>query len=155
MAPRDDVAGSHESTSADWLVHVAIIVAITAVHALLLPTLTLGLHIPLAAPAANGPRIFGTEGFSPAVLFAFGAYLPFDALTYVLLALIAYATDVERLRRTADLNASALRAELSASRLSALRAQLRPHFFLNALNSAAVLAKRGDAILAQALAAES
>ena len=88
------------------------------------------------------------------MLLAFVAYLPFDALAYVLLALIAYATDVERIRRALDLSASALRAELASSRLSALRAQLRPHFFLNALNSAAVLARRGDAPAAADMLAE-
>lgn len=49
----------------------------------------------------------------------------------------------ERARRL-EQAAAELRAQLAESRLAVLRARLDPHFLFNALNSAMVLARRGD-----------
>ncbi|MGD8496159.1 MAG: histidine kinase [Gemmatimonadales bacterium] len=48
-----------------------------------------------------------------------------------------------RQRRT-ELEAARLEAQLSEARLAALRMQLNPHFFFNALNTATVLVRDGD-----------
>jgi signal transduction histidine kinase len=80
---------------------------------------------------------------------AFGAYLPLDAVTFVLLWTLAYGSNADRhLReaaRVSDAKAASLSAELNASKLSALRAQLQPHFLFNAINTAVVLSSKGDA----------
>jgi len=52
-------------------------------------------------------------------------------------------TSGQRSRRL-EQTAADLRARLAESQLAVLRAQLDPHFLFNALNSAAVLARRGD-----------
>lgn len=83
---------------------------------------------------------------------AFGAYLPLDAVTFVLLWTLAYGSNADRhLRdaaRVSAAKAASLSAELNAAKLSALRAQLQPHFLFNAINTAVVLSSKGDAAAA-------
>jgi two-component system, LytTR family, sensor kinase len=114
-----------------------ILIAAAAVHAVVLVAATLLLFIPL-----------GPGGTVTTLGWVFAAYLPIDALLAVLLRAIAFAADAQRHARQRAQEESerqaGLRAELHASRLDALRAQLRPHFFLNALNAAVTLARRGE-----------
>jgi LytS/YehU family sensor histidine kinase len=61
-------------------------------------------------------------------------------------AMLAVAQGVVGRERTGRLERTAahLRAQLAESQLATLRAQLDPHFLFNALNSVAVLARRGE-----------
>ena len=125
--------------TADGVATVAIqIVALAAVHAIALVLLTGMLFIPL-----------GDSGIIAQMAHAFGAYLPLDLVTFVLLRTLAYVSDADRhLREAADRSAAmaaSLSAELNASRLSALKAQLRPHFLFNAINAAVALSLKADA----------
>jgi LytS/YehU family sensor histidine kinase len=57
----------------------------------------------------------------------------------------AYLSDADRRARDAAIREGAARGELAVARLAGLRAQLRPHFLFNALNTASMLAGRNDA----------
>lgn len=128
-------ASAGDEIGADEIVsHGLIIAGIAAFHALLMPAGTRLLFIPL-----------GTVSFAGAVAWAFVAYLPLDALTYAALCAVAYAADADRRARAAAARERTMQGELALARLAGLRAQLRPHFLFNALNTASVLAGRGDA----------
>ena len=75
-------------------------------------------------------------------LIDFGFYLATFAVVYAVVA-IGAALDAQRRRQQADAENLALRLELERQRLSALRAQLEPHFLFNALNAISGLV-RGD-----------
>lgn len=107
--------------------HATLVLTIAIAHAVSLTLVTRGLFVPL-----------GPATIPQAILWAFAAYLPLDALTYCLIVGIAHAYDSSRRIRQ-------VQGELAAARLATLQAQLRPHFLFNALNAASVLAKRGDA----------
>ncbi len=133
---RDDRA---PAPTADGVATVAIeIVGLAAVHAVMLVLLTRILFIPL-----------GDSGALAQMGHAFGAYLPLDIVTFVLLRTLAYVSDADRHLRDAAARSAAkaasLSAELNAGRLSALKAQLRPHFLFNSINAAVALSMRGDA----------
>jgi hypothetical protein len=113
--------------------HALIIVGVAVAHALFLPLITRGLFIPL-----------GSATFASAIGWAGVAYLPLDALAYVAVWGAAYLSDADRRARDAALREGAARGELAVARLAELRAQLRPHFLFNALNTASMLAARGD-----------
>ncbi|WP_148306158.1 histidine kinase [Gemmatirosa kalamazoonensis] len=112
----------------------ALVVGVAGVHGLALVALTRALFVPL-----------GPASFVAAAVWAFAAYLPLDALAGVLVAAIARASDAERLATESARRTAALTAAATEGRLAALTAQLRPHFLFNALNTALVLARRGDA----------
>ena len=115
------------------LSHAALVLAIAVTHAVLMPAGTRILFIPL-----------GATSFAGAIAWAFVAYLPIDALTYAALCGVGYAADSGRRARAAATRERAVQGELAVARLAGLRAQLRPHFLFNALNTASVLAARGD-----------
>lgn len=119
---------------AELVVHGAIVACIAATHALVLPLLTRALMVPL-----------GPDGLHGAVLWAFAALLPLDALTYCLIIGLGHASNASRRARAAASREAAVRGELATTRLASLRAQLRPHFLFSALNAATVLTRRGDA----------
>ena len=121
-------------TPRELVAHAGIVAMLAAAHALVLPFLTIVLRVPL-----------GAGGFEGAIPWALAAYLPLDALTYVLIVGLAHASDVDRLARAALARETAIKGELSVARLASLRAQLQPHFLFNALNAATVLIRRGDA----------
>lgn len=114
--------------------HTPVVLGIAVAHALLLPLVTRGLFIPL-----GGTTIAGAIGW------ALMAYLPLDTLAYVAVWGAAYLSDADRRARDAAISEGAARGELAVARLAGLRAQLRPHFLFNALNTASMLATRGDA----------
>jgi two-component system, LytTR family, sensor kinase len=123
-APKPDEVVAHALTA----------VAIAATHAVLLVLGTLVVHVPL-----------GTSSVANAIGWAFAAYLPLDVLTYVAVAGAAYASNADRRAHAAATREGAVRGELAVAQLAGLRAQLRPHFLFNALNTASVMAGRGDA----------
>lgn len=126
------------SPTVEGIATVAVrVVTLAALHAITLVLLTAMLFIPL-----------GDAGFAAQMAHAFGAYLPLDIVTFVMLRTLAYVSDADRhLRDAADRSAAkaaSLSAELNASRLGALRTQLRPHFLFNTINAAVALTLKGD-----------
>jgi signal transduction histidine kinase len=113
--------------------HALIILGVAASHSLLAPLVTRALFIPL-----------GTSSIVGSAAWALVAYLPLDTLTYLSVCSAAYASDVDRRARALAAREAAVRGELAVAQLASLRAQLRPHFLFNALNTASVLAARGD-----------
>jgi two-component system, LytTR family, sensor kinase len=58
-----------------------------------------------------------------------------DLLTYIVILGVIFANREFQIRRTADVRAAELAAELSQARLKHLTAQIEPHFLFNALNA--------------------
>jgi signal transduction histidine kinase len=58
-----------------------------------------------------------------------------DLITYVVILVVIFASREFRIRRTGDLRAAELTAELDQARLKALTAQIEPHFLFNTLNA--------------------
>ena len=58
-----------------------------------------------------------------------------DLITYVVILVVIFANREFRVRRTSDLRAAELAAELDQARLKALTAQIEPHFLFNTLNA--------------------
>ncbi len=97
---------------------VATVTGLAVVHAAILMAISRALFVPVTVTPE-------------AIAWSAAGYVPLDALVYLLTLALAHLSDADRLTRSA--------------RAAALRVQLRPHFFFNALNAASVLARRGDA----------
>lgn len=70
--------------------------------------------------------------------------LPYDLLAYAAILGLVIAVDIWRRYREGQLAAAAMGQELAVARLQALRTQINPHFLFNAMNSIAMLVRRGD-----------
>ena len=131
--------GKADSLTADSIATtLAQVVGLAMVHAIVLVLFTRILLIPP-----------GDQEMFVRIGHAFAAYLPLDMVTFLLLWTLAYVSNADRhLREAARVSAAkaaSLSAELNAGKLSALRAQLQPHFLFNAINAAVVLSSKGDA----------
>ena len=71
-------------------------------------------------------------------------WLPLQPLIYAGVLATGVALDAARRRRDAELSRAQLETQLAHAQLSALRAQLQPHFLFNTLNAAVALARAGD-----------
>jgi len=58
-----------------------------------------------------------------------------DLVTYVIILVVIFANREFKIRRTGELRAAELAAELGQARLKHLTAQIEPHFLFNALNA--------------------
>jgi LytS/YehU family sensor histidine kinase len=83
----------------------------------------------------------------------FGA-LPTHALTATMLSLVGSWTNARRQRARALDREATLQAHATQAELDALRERTQPHFVLNALNTVAALARRGDTDAASEVAAD-
>jgi signal transduction histidine kinase len=72
-------------------------------------------------------------------------WLPYQLLVYAGVLATGLALESARRRRAAELGRAQLETQLAYAQLSALRAQLNPHFLFNTLNAAVALARAGDA----------
>lgn len=73
------------------------------------------------------------------------SWLASNLTAYFGIAAVFLGLDIAGRVGRRERQAAALRAELTEARLSALRAQLEPHFLFNALNSTAMLVRQGEA----------
>jgi two-component system LytT family sensor kinase len=73
-------------------------------------------------------------GFDSLVVQAFYE-LQKDLITYVVILVVIFANREFQVRRTSDLRAAELAAELGQARLKHLTAQIEPHFLFNTLNA--------------------
>jgi type II secretory pathway pseudopilin PulG len=71
-------------------------------------------------------------------------WLPLQPLIYAGVLATGVALDAARRRRDAELSRAQLETQLAHAQLSALRAQLQPHFLFNTLNAAVALARAGN-----------
>jgi two-component system, LytTR family, sensor kinase len=78
--------------------------------------------------------------------------LPSTLLKVCSLLLVAYGVSYARRHRAREIAASRLETELAGARLSALKAQLHPHFLFNAFNSVSALLGRDPAAAREMLA---
>jgi len=94
-----------------------------------------------------GYRITRPETYTlwAAVRMSVFDWLPFQPLIYAGVLAAGLAVDAGRRRRDAELARAQLETQLAVAQLSALRAQLQPHFLFNTLNAAVALARAGDA----------
>ena len=69
---------------------------------------------------------------------------PLQPLIYAGVLATGVALDAARRRRDAELGRAQLETQLAHAQLSALRAQLQPHFLFNTLSAAVALARAGD-----------
>jgi len=112
------------------------------VHVLV--ALGLGAGYALVAALAWTAFLDGQTPFGRLVLSWYLAGLPTMVLCYFGILGAGRATYWFWRHRRAELTAARLETQLSEARLSALRMQLNPHFFFNALNTATVLVRDGD-----------
>ena len=116
------------------VLHLGIAVLVTVVHAML----------EIGVQHALGIR-HSTIGIFTMITFQRAFWqLPYDLLAYVAILGLVIAVDVWRRYREGQIAAAAMGQELAVARLQALRTQINPHFLFNAMNSIAMLVRRGD-----------
>lgn len=100
------------------------------------------------ATGVLGQLEFGTAyaaDFADALRMGATDWLPLQVLVYAAVVCAGIAISSARRRRAAELGKAQLETQLAYAQLSALRAQLQPHFLFNTLNAAVALARAGDA----------
>ena len=71
-------------------------------------------------------------------------HLHFNLLTYWALVALSHAADYYRKYQERELSAAQLRTQLAHAQLTALKAQLHPHFLFNTLNAIVVLVRKSS-----------
>ncbi len=102
----------------------------------------------LAMPDAHGGVVLRRH-------FVGGPLAILDPLAYAALVGIVHSVRFHRRSREREERAAALEAQLTKARLSALQAQLHPHFLFNALNAISTLLRRDTRAAQDALASFS
>jgi len=113
-------------------------------------TIALGLAVGIAFGLANGwvSHLAGAISYRDlgfALQMGVIDWLPYQLLVFAGVLAVGIALDGARRRRAAELGRAQLETQLAYAQLSALRAQLQPHFLFNTLNAAVALARAGDA----------
>ncbi len=114
--------------------HLAFAVLVTVFHSTLESVLRAGFGIYRLSPA---PRLLWN-----ALLGGVGS-LSFDLPSYGTILGLLYAAGYYQRFREGERAASNLAVQLAQAKLEALRSQLNPHFFFNAMNSVAMLVRAG------------
>lgn len=104
--------------------------------------LAFGLASSQCSRAVHAP---GYDDLGAAIEMGVIDWLPYQLLVYGGVLATGIAVDAARRRRAAELGRAQLETQLAYAQLSALRAQLQPHFLFNTLNAAVALARAGDA----------
>lgn len=105
----------------------------------------------LAFSAHSFDRVYSRETI---VIELFLGAVPTHALAATMVSLVGSWTSSRRLREQAADREAVLHAHATRAELDALRERMQPHFVLNALNTVAALARRGDAEAAGEAAAD-
>lgn len=105
--------------------------------------LSIGVHIvaSLTAVTIHAVVVKLTYGGHQGFVALFADWVPFTLILYLGVLLAAYALDNFQRYREQEVRAAGLSAELAKAQLSALRAQLHPHFLFNSLNAAVGLVR--------------
>jgi two-component sensor histidine kinase len=148
-------------TSADWLLYGIItpwVFVLARQWPLVRPHLgrRIALHVVLSLLFCAVWAGLGTvlrafiqpDSLGPNVWLAYVSWLfitfPFGVAVYFAVLGLEHALRYLREARQHELQVARLSAQLSGARLSALQAQLNPHFLFNSLNTIAVLVRDGD-----------
>jgi two-component system LytT family sensor kinase len=118
-------------TSGAWWRHVLLAATVTVMQSVILAAV-IAVVTPEGRLSLRGITILTGVRFS---LSAFGYGAMVAAVT---------ASDAQRLARAHAQASSALSLQLAGAQLDALRAQLRPHFLFNAMNTVSMLIRRDD-----------
>ncbi|HSR98333.1 MAG TPA: histidine kinase [Kofleriaceae bacterium] len=111
---------------------------VRAVGMTLLFGIVSGILMDLTRHAGDPPGVLGE------INMGIVDWLPLQPLIYAGVLATGVALDAARRRRDAELSRAQLETQLAHAQLSALRAQLQPHFLFNTLNAAVALARAGN-----------
>ncbi len=81
--------------------------------------------------------------FGPQLATVIRAYLPFELIVYLLVALAVQAGEIYQRSREHERQAAQLERSLAEARLHALELQIQPHFLFNTLNAVSALVRTG------------
>jgi signal transduction histidine kinase len=86
---------------------------------------------------------FDLPSYGARYLTLLGRWLPLGMLIYALIVAVVNAVDHGRRARERDVAAARLETELARTQVSALQAQIQPHFLFNTLNTIAMAVREG------------
>lgn len=86
---------------------------------------------------------FELPSYGERYLTLLGRWLPLGMLIYALIVAVVNAVDHGRRARERDVAAARLETELARTQVSALQAQIQPHFLFNTLNTVSMAVREG------------